>query len=316
MRTVGVLVLPGSRMFDISVVSEVWGVDRSDAGIGPFELRLCAPGRVSTPVEPVGVIPATHGLSGLAGCDLVVVPGRVDPLAPVPPAAVRALRSFPGTVAALCSGAFTLAAARVLDGREATTHWRLLDALERAAPRARVARDVLFTDGDDVLTSAGVVGGLDLCLHLVRRAHGADVAAALARRLVMPPTREGGQRQYVDPPLPTRPDRAGIASTVDWAVDRLGTSIGVADLAAHAGMSGRTFHRAFLAATGSTPGRWLQVQRVLLAQRLLETTDLPVHRVADRSGLGTPANLRRRLRAELGVAPDAYRRTFRVPAAS
>ncbi|WP_447004023.1 GlxA family transcriptional regulator [Saccharothrix isguenensis] len=316
MRAVGVLVLPGSRMFDVSVVSEVWGVDRTDSGIGPFTLRLCAPGRAATPVEPVGVIPATHGLAGLADCDLVVVPGRVDPSAPVPPAAVRALRSFSGTVAALCSGAFTVAAAGLLDGREATTHWRLLDALEDAAPRARVVRDVLFTDGGEVLTSAGVVGGLDLCLHLVRRAHGADVAAALARRLVMPPTREGGQRQYVDPPLPTRPDRAGIASTVDWAVGRLGTPIGVADLAAHAGMSDRTFHRTFLAATGSTPGRWLRVQRVRLAQRLLETTDLPVHRVAERSGLGTPTNLRRRLRAELGVTPDAYRRTFRVPAAS
>lgn len=315
MRTVGVLVLPGSRMFDISVVSEVWGVDRRDSGVGPFSLRLCAPGRVATPVHPVGVIPATHGLAGLKDCDLVVVPGRMDPRAPVPPSVVRALRSFSGTVAALCSGAFTLAAAGMLDGREATTHWRLLDALEDAAPRARVVRDVLFTDGD-VLTSAGVVGGLDLCLHLVRRAHGADVAAALARRLVMPPSREGGQRQYVDPPLPTRPDRAGMASTVDWAVARLAEPIGVTDLAAHAGMSERGFHRLFLAATGNTPGRWLQVQRVRLAQRLLETTDLPVHRVAERSGLGTPANLRRRLRAELGVTPDAYRRTFRVPAAS
>ncbi|WP_433264486.1 GlxA family transcriptional regulator [Actinosynnema sp. CS-041913] len=316
MRTVGVLVLPGSRMFDISVVGEVWAVDRCDSGIGPFELRLCAPGRVATPVHPVGVVPATHGLSGLRGCDLVVVPGRVDPLAEVPSSVVRALRAFDGTVAALCSGAFTLAEAGMLDGREATTHWRLLDALERRAPRAKVLRDVLFADEGDVLTSAGVVGGLDLCLHLVRRAHGADVAAALARRLVMPPTREGGQRQYVEPPLPGRANREGLASTVDWAVDRLAEPIGVPDLAGHAGLSERTFHRVFLAATGSTPGRWLQAQRVLLAQRLLETTDLPVHRVAERSGLGTAANLRRRLRAELGVAPDAYRRTFRVPTAS
>ncbi|MFI9818832.1 GlxA family transcriptional regulator [Saccharothrix variisporea] len=316
MRTVGVLVLPGSRTFDISVVGEVWGVDRSDSGIGPFEVRLCAPGRAATPMHPVGLVPATHGLSGLADCDLVVVPGRVDPSAEVPGSAIRALRAFDGTVAALCSGAFTLAAAGLLDGREATTHWRLLDALESAAPTATVLRDVLFTDDGRVLTSAGVVGGLDLCLHLVRRAHGADVAAALARRLVMPPAREGGQRQYVDPPLPRQPGRDGIASTVDWAVDRLTEPIGVTDLADHAGLSERTFHRVFLAATGSTPGRWLQKQRVLLAQRLLETTDLPVDRVAQRSGLGTAANLRRRLRAELGVAPDAYRRTFRVPTAS
>ncbi|MBP2338755.1 transcriptional regulator GlxA family with amidase domain [Saccharothrix coeruleofusca] len=316
MRVVGVLVLPGSRMFDLSVVAEVWGVDRTDSGVGPFELRVCAPGRAATPVAPLGVVPATHGLAGLRDCDLVVVPGREDPFAPVPASAVRALRSTTGAVAALCSGAFTLAAAGLLDGREATTHWRLLDDLTRAAPRAEVLRDVLYTDGGEVLTSAGVVGGLDLCLHLVRRAHGADVAAALARRLVMPPAREGGQRQYVEPPLRGNAPRAGLSSTVDWAVARMASPIGVAELAAHAGMSERTFHRAFLAATGSTPGRWLRAQRVLLARRLLETTDLPVHRVAERSGLGTPANLRRRLRDELGVAPDAYRRTFRVPTAS
>ncbi|MFD7653667.1 GlxA family transcriptional regulator [Actinosynnema sp. NPDC059797] len=315
MRVVGVLLLPGTRAFDVSVAAEVWGVDRADAGVGPFELRLCAPGRARTPVHPVGEVAATHGLAGFEGCDLVVVPGRVDPRAPVPEPVVRALRAFGGTVAALCSGAFTLAAAGMLDGRAATTHWRLLDELEEAAPGARVLRDVLYAE-DGVLTSAGVVGGLDLCLHLVRRAHGASVAAALARRLVMPPSREGGQRQYVDPPLPSRPERAGLASTVDWAVARLGTSLGVADLAGHAGMSERTFHRAFLAATGSTPGRWLLAQRVLLARRLLETTDLPVHRVAERAGLGTAANLRRRLRADLGVGPDAYRRAFRVPAAS
>ncbi|MEU4803701.1 helix-turn-helix domain-containing protein [Actinosynnema sp. NPDC023587] len=316
MFTVGVLVLPGSRVFDVSVVGEVWAVHRGDSGVPLSEVRLCAPGRVATPVHPLGVVPATHGLTGLRGCDLVVVPGRVDPFAEVPPAVVRALRAFDGTVAALCSGAFTLAEAGMLDGRSATTHWRLLDALEDRAPRATVLRDVLFADEGDVLTSAGVVGGLDLCLHLVRRVHGADVAAALARRLVMPPTREGGQRQYVDPPLPHRTGRGGLSSTVDWAVARLTEPIGVADLAGHAGLSERTFHRVFLAATGSTPGRWLQTQRVLLAQRLLETTDLTVHRVAERSGLGTAANLRRRLRAELGVAPDAYRRTFRVPTAS
>ncbi|QFZ22221.1 GlxA family transcriptional regulator [Saccharothrix syringae] len=313
MRVVGLLLLPGTRLFDVSVVGEVWGVDRADSGVGPFELRVCAPNRASVPVSPLGRVPATHGLSGLRGCDLVVVPGRADPAAPVPPEVVRALRSLPGQVAALCSGAFTLAAAGLLDGREATTHWRLLDDLVRAAPRARVLRDVLYT-GDGVFTSAGVVGGLDLCLHLVRRAHGADTAAALARRLVMPPAREGGQRQYVEPPLPARTGRAGLAATADWAVARLAAPIGVTDLAGHAGLSERTFQRAWLAETGSTPGRWLRSQRVLLAQRLLETTDLPVHRVAERAGLGTPANLRRRLRAELGVSPDAYRRTFRVPA--
>lgn len=313
MRVVGVLVLPHSRTFDIAVACEVWGIDRSDSGVPVFELRICSPGKTTQPLSPVGTMPATHGLSGLDVCDLIIVPGRRDPHEPVPEAVRRRLRTFGGPIAALCSGAFTLAAAGLLDGRTATTHWRLLDDLRAAAPKARVLRDALFTQDGPVLTSAGVAAGADLCLHLVRQAHGADVAAAVARRMVMPPTREGGQRQYVEPAISTRPTRSGIASTVDWAVARLADPIGVNDLAEHSGMSERTFHRTFRAATGSTPGRWLQSQRVLLAQRLLETTDLPVERVAERSGLGTSANLRRRLRAELGVTPDGYRRTFRVP---
>jgi transcriptional regulator GlxA family with amidase domain len=183
-----------------------------------------------------------------------------------------------------------------------------------AAPDADIQRDVLYTDDGTVCTSAGVVGGLDLCLHLVRRELGAGVAGSLARRLVMPPVRAGGQRQYVEAPVPARPDRADIASTVDWAVRRLAEPIGVADLAARAGLSERAFHREFRAATGATPGKWLLSQRIRHAQKLLETTDLAVGRVAERSGLGTAANLRRRLRAELGVGPDAYRRTFGVRA--
>ncbi|MFD9737776.1 GlxA family transcriptional regulator [Umezawaea sp. NPDC059074] len=312
MRTVGVLLLPGSRIFDVSVVSEVWGIDRTDSAVPLFELRLCAPDRATTRLAPIGDLAATHGLDGLAGCDLVLVPGRGDPLAPVPPAVLDALRGYTGTVAGLCSGSFVLAAAGLLDGRSATTHWRMLDELTAAAPRAVVRRDVLFTSDDPVYTSAGVLGCADLCLHLVRRDHGAEVAATIARRMVMPPVREGDQRQYAEAPVPRRVVKAGMASTVDWAVSRLADPIGVGDLAEHSGLSERTFHRAFVEATGSTPGRWLQVQRVRLAQRLLETTDLPVDRVAERSGLGTSANLRRRLRAELGVGPDAYRRTFRV----
>lgn len=312
MRTVGILVLPGSRVFDISVASEVWGIDRSDSGVPPFELRICSPAKVTQPLTPIGLMPATHGLQGLAGCDLIIVPGNGTPHAAVSPQVIRALQKTTATIAGLCSGTFTLAAAGLLDGREATTHWRLLDDLQLVAPKAKVRRDVLFTHDGPVLTSAGVLGGADLCLHLVRQAHGAEVAAAIARRMVMSPAREGGQRQYVEPQMPS-PRRSGVSSTVDWAVTRLAEPIGVNDLAEHSGLSERTFHRTFLAATGSTPGRWLQSQRVRLAQRLLETTDLPVERVAEKSGLGTSANLRRRLRAELGVSPDGYRRTFRVP---
>ncbi|HEX4723625.1 MAG TPA: helix-turn-helix domain-containing protein [Pseudonocardiaceae bacterium] len=316
MRVVGVVLLPGTRLFDFAVVSEVWEVDRLRVGLPAFEVRLCAPTDAPVALHPArSWVTPTHGLAGLAECDLVIAPGRADPSADVPAAVVDALRSAHrggAVVAGLCSGAFTLAAAGLLDGRPATTHWALLDDLALAAPSAEISRDVLFTDDGDVCTSAGVVGGLDLCLHLVRRDHGADAAAALARRMVMPPVRSGGQRQYVAAPVPTRPDRPDIASTVDWAVLALGEPIGVADLARQAGMSERTFHREFVAATGATPGRWLLSQRVRHAQRLLETTDLPVERVAERSGLGSAANLRRRLRAEVGVGPDAYRRTFRA----
>lgn len=315
MYTVGLLVLPGTRTFDVAVPAEVWGVDRVDSAIGPFSLRLCTPGRRPVALHPVGDLRATHGLSGLLDCDLVIAPGRADPHAPVPASAVRVLRQAHAagiTVASLCSGAFTLAAAGLLDGRPATTHWRLLAALAGRAPLAELRPEVLFTDDGAVLTSAGVVGGVDLCLHLVRRAHGADLAARLAKRLVMPAARSGGQRQFVDTPVPRRPEGPDISSTVDWARQRLAEPLGVPELAARAGMSERTFHRAFLAATGATPGRWLLTERLRFARQLLETTGLPVARVAERAGLGTAANLRRRLHAELGVSPAAYRRTYQA----
>jgi len=314
MRTIGLLALPGTRAFDLAVTGEVWGIDRTDDGVGPFELRVCATDRGAVVTHPLGQVEATHTLRGLASCDLVIVPGRDDPLAAVDPAAITALRSAHrrgATIAALCSGAFTLAAAGLLDGRRATTYWRLLDALAAAAPAAQIERDLLYVGDGPVLTSAGVVGGLDLCLHLVRRDHGVDAATALARRLVMAAVREGGQAQYVPAPAQPRPDQPGIAATMDWVLRRVAEPVGVAEMAGHAAMSERTFHRVFVAATGTTPGRWLVGQRVRHAQRLLETSDLPVERVAERSGLGTPANLRRRMRSVLGVSPATYRRTFR-----
>ncbi|WP_026421414.1 GlxA family transcriptional regulator [Actinokineospora inagensis] len=313
MRTIGVLLLPGTRVFDFAVVNEVWNLDRTPHDLGPFEFRLCAPATRLLPLRPAGSVTPTHGLAALADCDLVIALGRVDPRAPVPtPArvALRAAHAAGATVAALCSGAFTLAAAGLLDGRRATTHWALLDDLATLYPSVQVDRDVLFAEDNDILTSAGVVGGLDLCLHLVRRDLGPRAATTLARRLVMPPVREGGQAQYVETPLPTRPDRGDIASTVDWALTALANPIGVPDLAGRTRMSPRAFHRAFVATMGDTPGRWLLLQRLRRAQLLLETTNLSIDRVAAHSGLGTPTNLRRRMRSEFGTTPSTYRRTF------
>ncbi len=312
MRTVGLLVLEGTRTFDTAVAAEVWGRPHADTGLPAFELRICTPGKVTIPMHPVGALVPTHGLSGLDDCDLVLATGRGDHLADVPQSARTALKNAyarGATVASLCSGAFTLAAAGLLAGRKATTHWALLDDLAKAAPEADISGDVLYTEDGPIYTSAGVVGGLDLCLHLIRRDFGAQVATRLAKRLVMPPARDGGQRQYVEAPVPEQPP-TGIASTVDWAMARLGDPIGITDLAAHARMSDRTFHRAFVAATGSTPGKWLSIQRIRLAQRLLEITPLTVDSVAQRSGMGTAANLRRRMKAQIGVSPDSYRRTF------
>ncbi|MBP2329797.1 transcriptional regulator GlxA family with amidase domain [Kibdelosporangium banguiense] len=291
MQIVGLLILPGSRAFDTAVATEIWGIQRPD--FDRFEMRICSPGGVSLPMHPFGSIDATHDLSGLDDCDLVIATGRSDPHAEVPQDAINALQAAHArgaAVASLCSGAFTLAAAGLLRGRKATTHWTLLDGLVEVAPDSDIQGDVLYTEDGTVFTSAGVVGSLDLCLHLIRKDFGAQAATKLARRLVMPPARDGGQRQYVDASVPERPP-ASIASTVDWAMARLGEPIGIGDLAGHAGMSGRTFHRAFLAATGSTPGRWLSVQRIRLAQRLLETTPLTVARVAQRSGMGTASAL-------------------------
>ncbi|WP_018685677.1 GlxA family transcriptional regulator [Actinokineospora enzanensis] len=311
MRIIGVLLLPDTRMFDFAVVNEVWSNDGRD--VGPFEIRLCGPGRRKVTLHPAGQVVPTHGLAGLTGCDLVIVLGRETPLADVPHSVRHALREVHAagvTVAALCSGAFTLAAAGLLSGRRATTHWALLDALAKVCPDAVIERDVLFTEQDGLLTSAGCVAGLDLCLHLVRRSLGPHLATTMARHLVTPPIREGGQAQYVETPLPTRPSRGDIASTMDWVMARLADPVGVPDLALKAAMSPRAFHRAFVAAVGDTPGRWLLLQRLRHAQLLLETTDLSVDRVASRSGLGTAANLRRRMRVEFGTSPSTYRRTF------
>ncbi|MGH9061101.1 MAG: helix-turn-helix domain-containing protein, partial [Acidimicrobiales bacterium] len=208
----------------------------------------------------------------------------------------------------VCTGAFALAAAGLLDGCRATTNWR--DAAELAAryPKVDVDADVLYLDAG-VATSAGVAAGIDLCLHLVRGDHGEQAAARIARRMVVAPHREGGQAQFLQRPLPAPGD--GLASTSAWALDRLAEPLTVADLARHAGWAPRTFARRFRSETGTTPLRWITAQRLLEARRLLEATDLPIDQVAARAGLGTAANLRLQLARDTATTPTAYRRTYR-----
>jgi transcriptional regulator GlxA family with amidase domain len=210
----------------------------------------------------------------------------------------------------ICTGSSVLAAAGLLDGRPAATHWRDVDAFRRNFPAVHLDPDVLFVDDGDVLTSAGVAAGIDLLLHLVRRDHGSGVANRVARRNVVAPWREGGQAQFVERPLPESGD-VGTAATRAWAAERLGEPLTLADLAAHARMSVRTFTRRFREETGMSPLRWLAGQRLAFARQLLESTDAPIDRVAVDAGFGTPASLRQHLRAAIGVAPGTYRRSYR-----
>jgi transcriptional regulator GlxA family with amidase domain len=213
-------------------------------------------------------------------------------------------------IMSICTGAFVLAEAGLLDGRPATTHWAYADAFRRRYPQVNLDPDVLFVDDGAVLTSAGVAAGIDLCLHVIRNDHGSDVANRAARRCVVPPWRDGGQSQFIERPLPETGD-SGTAATRSWALQRLEEPIDLADLARHASMSVRTFTRRFRDETGMSPGKWLLSQRVEHARRLLEGTDLPIDGVARRAGFGTTASLRQHLHAAVGVPPATYRRTFR-----
>lgn len=223
---------------------------------------------------------------------------------------MRAAHEAGARIASLCTGAFVLAAAGLLDGRRATTHWAHTEALAERHPRVEVDPDVLYVDNGTVLTSAGKAAAMDLCLHLVRLDHGSAVANTVARRLVVPPHRDGGQAQFVTAPVPTREDHP-LTDLLPWAVERLDQPLTVEDLARRARMSSRNLGRHFRAATGTTPLQWLLTQRIRRAQELLEATDDSVDAIAEATGMGTATTLRRHFNRTVGVPPDTYRRTFR-----
>ena len=306
------LVTDGLCAFEFACAAEVFGLPRPE--LGPHWYRFASCSIDGAPVRgPHGMtVRVDGGLERLSTAGTVVVPGWPDPDAPVPEAVVRALIDAHGRGARLlsiCSGAFALAATGLLDGARATTHWRYAEALARRHPAVDVDADVLYVEARGVLTSAGSAAGLDLCLHLVRTDHGADVAGHVARRLVVPPHREGGQAQRVERAVDAHGD-GSLAPLLDELQVRLAEPLRVAALARRAGTSERTFLRRFRAATGTTPGHWIASARVDAARGLLETTALSVERIAERVGLGTAATLRHHFRRRVGIGPSAYRRQF------
>ncbi|WP_225803263.1 GlxA family transcriptional regulator [Streptomyces sp. NK15101] len=310
---VAVVLVPDERgglspwdLYELSTVSMVFGVPYTDLTDPWYDLRVCGPAPH-----------ATHGLDGLVGAGTVIVPSVPDAVAEgrleLPSDLVAALREAAASGArmvSMCTGAFALAAAGVLDGHRAVVHRNYAPALAALHPRVTVDASVLYTDEGHVLTGAGAAAGLDLCLHLVRRDLGAGVAGELARRLVVPAHRPGGQPQFVEAPVPPS-DEDSLGPVLHWALEHLREPLSVDDLARRARMSPRTFHRRVREAHGTTPLQWLLEQRVARAQTLLESTDLPVERIGEESGLGSAANLRRHFTRAVGLSPTAYREGFR-----
>ncbi|MBM7805302.1 transcriptional regulator GlxA family with amidase domain [Geodermatophilus bullaregiensis] len=311
-----VLALEDVVGLELGLPHRLLGIAEDAEGRPLYRVRVATlDGRPVRTADGWSVVPG-HDAAVLGEAGTVVVPGTEGGTAlsegRIPDALRAALVRASGhaRLVSLCTGASVLAAAGLLDGRPAATHWRDADRFRRLFPAVRLDPDVLFVDDGDVLTSAGVAAGIDLLLHLVRRDHGSEVANRVARRNVVAPWREGGQAQFVERPLPDAGE-AGTAATRAWAVEHLAEPLTLADLAAHARMSVRTFTRRFREETGLSPLRWLAAQRIALARRLLESTDASVDRVAEEAGFGTTASLRAHLRAALGVAPGAYRRTYR-----
>jgi transcriptional regulator GlxA family with amidase domain len=316
---IAVLVLDGVVAFDLGVPSQIFGAARNPNGDRLYSLRVC--GATVRSTAGFTVVP-DHDLSALATADTVVVPGvSAGPsvtdgtIAPEVAAALRAAHARGARIVSVCTGASVLAAAGLLDGRAAASHWAWADRLRLLYPQVEWDFDVLFVDGGDVLTSAGVGAGIDLCLHIVRTDHGSAVANRAARRCVVPPWREGGQAQFIERPVPAVAG-SGTEPTRAWALTRLADPVSLEEMAGHARMSVRTFTRRFRDETGLSPSRWLLQQRVAHARLLLESTDLAVDAVARRSGLGSATALRQHLHATIGVAPSAYRKTFRRSAQS
>jgi transcriptional regulator GlxA family with amidase domain len=307
---VAVLVWDGVAPFELGVLCEAWGIDRREHGVPLLDFAVCGP----TPqvVTTMGfAVALEHSLERAESADLIAVPA-MNRAVPAPSGVVEALQrahARGARILSVCSGAFALGEAGLLDGRESTTHWMYTDELATRFPRTTVVPEVLFVDSGDVVTSAGSAAGLDACLHIWREDHGAAVASAVARRMVVPPQRDGGQAQFIRSAVPSCEGET-LGPLLTWMVEHLDEPMTVSSLARASAMSERTFARRFRAETGTTPHAWITLQRVIRAEELLETTQLPVERIAEEAGFGAPAVLRHHFARVRGVSPQQYRRRF------
>ncbi|MYW15768.1 helix-turn-helix domain-containing protein [Streptomyces sp. SID2955] len=311
---VAVIVDAGTNPFEVGVATELFGLPRPELGLaGPlYDVTLCGPAPEVRMNHGFFTMGGLAGLEAVDAADTLIVPGRPDNVVPRGPevlAAIRRRHARGARVVSFCTGTFALAEAGLLDGRRATTHWMWADTFRRLHPAVLLEPDVLFVDDGDVLTAAGSAAALDLGLHIWRRDRGAELAGAVSRRLVFAAHRDGGQRQFVERPVPEVPDES-LGPLLAWAQERLGEPLTVAGLAARAAVSPATLHRRFRSQLGTTPLAWLTGERVALACRLIERGEERLDVVAARSGLGTAANLRVRLRRETGLSPSAYRKRF------
>jgi transcriptional regulator GlxA family with amidase domain len=312
LSTIAALVTDPVAMFETAIACEVFGLDRTDDGVPPFTFMMCGEAAgVPVPTTSGGALTPTHQWQDALGADLVVMPagGVRDTYPEELLEVIRGAHARGATILSICTGAFVLGETGLLDGLTAVTHWRYAEQFAARFPRTQVSMDVLYLDQGQIVTGAGTAAGIDAVLHIVRRELGSTIATRIARRMVVPPQRDGGQRQYVEAPVPEA-DCESMQPVLNHIADNLDAPHTVPDLARLAMMSERTFARRFVAETGTTPHKWIVQQRVLRARELLESTDLPVESVASHSGFGSAALLRTHFQTVVGTSPQRYRREF------